>query len=115
MRTDGACLLKGFVAPDRLGKLVEEAEAPVGAVHYNVNTTRPYKTTVPQAQSAEHPTRRPRRFSAQDMSYDLIPPTHGKRLLYERETMRNFLTYALKLPWLYRCEDPLAELKHCGQ
>ena len=111
IRSEGACLLKGFVVPDRLGRLVGDTEALLGAVHHNLNTnTTPYQTAVTDGEHGVHPTCRPGRSSVHVIAHDLIPSGHGFRLLYEWEPMRGFLSDVLELPSLYRYEDSLAGL-----
>lgn len=103
--------MQGFVPEGRRSALVSDTESLAELAHHNTNkTTTPYQTTVPADKAGRHPTRKPRKSSVHVLAYDLIPPGHGIRMLYEWDVLRRFLADVLELPDLHRYEDPLAGL-----
>lgn len=111
MRGRGACLLEGFLRPERLAVLQDEVERLAPRSHHNAsNTTTPYQETVSPDDASDHPRRRPRDTSVHVLAYDLIPPENGIRLIYEWDPLLKFLADVLDVPRLYRYEDKLAAL-----
>ena len=110
----GAGCLRGFLAPDALARLAEEARSLIPLAYRGPAEATPYffdyqsdaAATLPD----DHPLRvtSPRRLS--QVAYDLIPEGSRLRALYEWEDLAAFLARVLGVERLYRSADPYQAL-----
>jgi hypothetical protein len=106
----GACQLDGFLQPDAIDRLAQEALAlsdqgfPNEAVH-NV-----YFEEVDESLPEDDARRIMQRASQSTIAYDMIPADAGVRALYESDTLLTFVGTALDKQPFYRNADRLGAL-----
>lgn len=106
----GALDLPGFLRPDAITLLAEEANgledhAHQYATEHNVYFDPPDDTLPP-----DHPRRHRVRTNKGNVPYDLIPRGSLLRTIYEWDAVLAFVAAVLGEPRLYRHQDPMAAL-----
>jgi hypothetical protein len=108
LRDEGALKLDGFIRPDAMPALVDEARdlAPLGHpndARHNAYFDDEIDPSVPQ----DDPRRILVRSAQKAVAMDLLPPTFGTRFAYESDVMTGFAAAVLEEDALYRSADPL--------
>jgi hypothetical protein len=107
----GACELPGFVTAEATERMAKESEALVGAGHFAETRATVYLGLPDASLPREHPRARlGGRSAVEAIAYDLVPPAHALRQLYEWDGLIAFVAAALAKPKLYRYADPLGAL-----
>lgn len=104
--TAGA-LLEGFLKPDALDRLADEARhvAP-RAVRRDTHRSA-YGWLDNAAFDHDHPRGWPQHDRKGTVHYDLYPPDAMIRRLYEWQPLTDFITTVLRMEQLYICDDPV--------
>jgi hypothetical protein len=110
LAADGCCELPGFLTPEATELMTKESDALVGAGHHAAGPATVYLELPDASLPLGHPRRALGRSAVEAIAYDLIPPAHALRRLYEWDPLMEFLAAALDLPRLYRYADPLGAL-----
>jgi len=106
----GACELPGFLVPEATARMVHEAEELVPLAHPSSGPITIYLAMPDDAFPEEHPRRRLGWSSLAAIGYDLFPPEHALRQLYEWDPLMDFLAACLGRERLFRYADPLGAL-----
>lgn len=106
----GACRLPGFVPPTAVERMAAESATLVPQAHLCRGEATAY-LEIPDFTLPRHHARRLfGASSSQVIAYDLVPPAHALRRLYEWDPLMQFLARILDVPRLYRYADPLGAL-----
>jgi hypothetical protein len=108
----GSCLLPGFLRPDAVTRMAEEAAAVAPLAHRKPGGRGATAYLAPPDESFPegHPRRRLQTSSVGAVAYDLIPHGSLVRALYEWDGLLAFLAASLGKDQLYRYADPLGAL-----
>jgi hypothetical protein len=108
----GSCLLPGFLLPDAVARMAEEAAAIAPLAHRKPGGrgATAYLAPPDEGFPEGHPRRRLQTSSVGAVAYDLIPRDSLVRQLYEWDGLLDFLAAALGKDTLYRYADPLGAL-----
>jgi hypothetical protein len=108
----GSCLLPGFLRPDAVARMAEEAAAVAPLAHRKPGGRGATAYLAPPDESFPegHPRRRLQTSSVGAVAYDLIPRGSLVRALYEWDGLLEFLAASLGKDRLYRYADPLGAL-----
>jgi hypothetical protein len=111
LAASGAAELPGFVRPEATERMVKESDALVGRGHFAETRATVY-LGIPEAGLTDgHPRGRlGGRTAVEAIAYDLVPPAHALRQLYEWDGLLRFVGAALGKDPLYRYADPLGAL-----
>jgi len=107
----GAAELPGFVRPEATERMVKESDALVGTGHFAETRATVYLGIPEQGLPDGHPRGRiGGRSAVEAIAYDLVPPSHALRQLFEWDVLMRFVAAALGKEKLYRYADPLGAL-----
>jgi hypothetical protein len=107
----GAAELPGFVRPEATERMVKESDALVGKGHFAETRATVYLGIPEQGLPEGHPRGRVGgRSAVEAIAYDLVPPSHALRQLFEWDVLMQFVAAALGKEKLYRYADPLGAL-----
>jgi hypothetical protein len=106
----GACELPGFVTPQATARMVRESDALVPLAHHAAGPITIYLDAADPSLPERHPRRHLGRSSLAAIAYDLFPPDHALRALYEWGPLLDFLAAALGRDRLHRYADPFGAL-----
>lgn len=107
----GACELPGFLTPEATERMAKESDALVGRGHFAQTRATVYLGLPERDWPDAHPRARlAGRSAVEAIAYDLVPPDHALRQLYEWDGLMEFVAAALGKPRLYRYADPLGAL-----
>lgn len=107
----GAAELPGFLRPDATERMVKESDTLVGAGHFAETRATVYLGIPEPGLPDGHPRGRSGgRSAVEAIAYDLVPPAHALRQLYEWDGLMAFIGAALGKEKLYRYADPLGAL-----
>jgi hypothetical protein len=106
----GACELPGFLTAAATERMVRESDDLVALAHPSAGPITVYLEPADVSFPADHPRRRLGTSSLAAIAYDLIPPQHALRRLYEWEPLLDFIAACLGEERLYRYADPLGAL-----
>jgi hypothetical protein len=108
----GSCLLPGFLRPDAVARMAEEAAAIAPLAHRKPGGRGATAYLAPPDESfpEDHPRRRLQTSSVGAVAYDLLPRGNLVRALYEWDGLLEFLAASLGKDRLYRYADPLGAL-----
>jgi hypothetical protein len=106
----GACELPGFLRPEALARFEREAASLIGRGHYAAGPATVYLELPDATRPEGHPRRVLGHSGVSAIAYDLIPPEHALRRLYEWDPLMEFVAAALGKPRLYRYADPFGAL-----
>jgi hypothetical protein len=108
LHRDGAVKLDGFVRPDAVARMVEDARglAPLG--YPNDATHNAYfDDEIDEALPGDHPRRVLVRSAQKAVAMDLLPADFAPRAIYESDEITRFVAAVLEKDALYRSDDPL--------
>jgi hypothetical protein len=106
----GACELPGFLRPEALARFERESAALIPRGHYAAGPATVYLDLPDMTQPEGHPRRTLGHAGVSAIAYDLVPPEHALRRLYEWDPLMDFVGAALGKPRLYRYADPFGAL-----
>ena len=106
----GCAVLSGFIKPEHIADLIDEADLVAGKGHRSFNRTNVYFSKDDESLAPEHPIRR-----FYDRSNAFVPADnfgHGSplRCIYEWPAFMSFIQHALNEKEFYRYADPLADV-----
>ena len=107
---DGACELPAFLRVDALARMQREARDVAPRAHYQRGAATPYLELPAEHWPAQHPRKRWHPFRVGAVAYDLIPPEHALRRLYEWDGLTRFVAACLGEERLFFYADPLGAL-----
>jgi hypothetical protein len=107
----GACELPGFVTGAATERMVKESDTLVGKGHFAETRATVYLGLPEPGLPDGHPRGRlGGRSAVEAIAYDLVPPSHALRQLFEWDGLMAFVAAALGKEKLYRYADPLGAL-----
>ena len=110
LKETGACVLDGFVPPDRVAGAVAEVEGNLGEAFYKTKQHNPYLIPDDPAFPADHPRNRRLTTNSATLGYDLIPRGCTLDGIYNWPPLRAFIARVLGYDALYPYTDPLSPL-----
>ena len=110
LAADGACELPGFVTARAVARMVADADTLVPVAHHAEGPITIYLDVADPSLPEDHPRRWLGRSSLAAVAYDLIPPAHALRVLFEWDPLMDFLATVLGHARLYRYADPFGAL-----
>ncbi len=110
LRTAGACELPGFLRPEVVERLAGESTRLAPDAHHHEGKATPYLELPSPDWPPEHPRQSWNPFSLAALAYDQIPADSLLRVLYDWDTLKDFLAAALGKRELHRYSDPLGAL-----
>ena len=112
LRGKGACVLPGFLHPAALARMADESRLVAPYAHWGARGPGGTAYLEPPDPSfpEDHPRRRLQQSSVGAVAYDLIPPAHALRQLYEWDGLMDFIERVVDRGRLYRYADPLGAL-----
>lgn len=102
----GLCMLPGFVRPEALESLAEEANGVADKAYYCRSTHNPYLQLDDQALPEGHAKRRQEHTYVGSVAYDLVPEDGVLRRLYDWDPLKDFIAAVMGKPVLHRFADP---------
>lgn len=110
LAADGVAILPGFVRPEAVAAMCEEADrlAPLG--HHSLVQGTPYLGLPDESFPEGHAMRALVDNSLTAIAYDLIPPDSMLRALYEWPRFTEMIRRMLDRPVLYHYADPFGAL-----
>ena len=106
----GAVELAGFVKPEAIPALVDDAEALAARAHHSEGMGTAYLEVPDFSLPASHPRLTWGRYAVGAVAYDLMPETSLLRQLYEWEPLLDFVEAILDRGPLFRYADPFGAL-----
>jgi len=107
----GAAELPGFLRPESTERMAKESDALVGAGHFAETRATVYLEIPEPGLPEGHPRGRVGgRSAVEAIAYDLVPPSHALRQLFEWDGLMRFVAAALGKERLHRYADPLGAL-----
>ncbi|RIK97987.1 MAG: hypothetical protein DCC71_21365 [Proteobacteria bacterium] len=111
LAASGACELPGFLTRDATARMAAESDALIGRGHFAETRATVYLGLPEAGLPPGHPRARlGGRSAVEAIAYDLVPPAHALRQLYEWDGLVAFVAAALGKEKLYRYADPLGAL-----
>jgi hypothetical protein len=107
---DGCCVLKGFIRPESVARMVREGEHLAPLAHRSSERHTPYFTPDEPNLPRDHPRRTFQSRTNGFVCYDLIPPRSDLHALFMFDPLTDFLCAAFDQTALYRYADPLAAM-----
>jgi hypothetical protein len=108
LRRDGAVKLEGFVRPDAVERMVDDARALASRGYPNDATHNAYfDDELDESLPADHPRRILVRSAQKAVAMDLLPPDFAPRAIYESDEATRFVAAVLEKDVLFRSADPL--------
>lgn len=106
-RETGLCALPGFIKPDALEALAQEAEALADRAFFCHSSHTAYLAAQDEHFPAHDPRGRAEETHVGSIAYDLFPEDSLLRRLYGWDPLKDFIGAVLDKPVLYRFADPL--------
>lgn len=110
LEKDGALVLKGFLKPIAVDKILGEAEEIFSTSYCRPHQANVYLTANDPSYSNDHARNRTLDTSYNVVANDKIPQNSVLRSLYTWDTLNEFLSTLLKSPKLYCYDDPLGSV-----
>jgi len=105
--TTGACELPGFVRPEVVARLAQEAQEWVPLGHHHSGKATPYLELPEPGWPDDHPRQSWNPFSLSAIAWDQIPRDSALAGLYGWDGLGEFLADCLGVETLHRYADPL--------
>lgn len=103
----GLCALYGFIKPDALKVMVNQAEAVADKAYFCDSEHNAYLEPDNDAFPADHPRRQRHLTTVGSVAYDNIPDQDLLHTLYHWDPLKDFIAGVLGKPKLHRFADPL--------
>lgn len=110
LKATGACVLHGFIKPEAIEWLRQEATELAPLAYHSTVHGNAYLTPEDASQPSDHPTRMTDRTSLGAVAYDQMPQGILIRQLYEWDGLMEFLGDALGKEKLFRYADKMGAL-----
>jgi hypothetical protein len=110
LAASGACVLDGFMKPERLPVVVAEVEPNLGNAFYKTKSHSAYLIADDEAYPPDHPRNRKQMTDSATLAYDWIPDGSVLNGLYTWPVFRDFLARLLGFDRLYPYADALAPM-----
>ncbi|HTY16270.1 MAG TPA: hypothetical protein VMH82_00940 [Myxococcota bacterium] len=110
LAASGACELSGFLTAEATERMTGESEALIPLGHFADTPATVYIDLPDPSLPEGHPRRVIGRSAVSAVAYDLIPPAHALRRLYEWAPLTAFVAAALGKPRLHPYADPFGAL-----
>ncbi|SNQ47281.1 conserved hypothetical protein [Frankia canadensis] len=110
LRTDGCCVLPGFIHPGAFSSLTTECASVASLAYDRVEDVNAYNIPVDSALPADHPGRHIMRRGNAFVARDQIPGGFAIHRLYRSEAFQRFVAACFGLPRVHELADPLAGL-----
>jgi hypothetical protein len=109
-RANGVLVLPGFVTPESIGTIVEEAEKLSSRAFFSTVTGNAYLTPVDEAQPKDHPQAMTDTTTLGAVAYDLFPETSQIRKIYKSSEVRGFVESIIGRGPLFEYDCPMGAL-----
>jgi hypothetical protein len=106
----GAVELPGFLTPQGIAALVEDAESLAGRAHHSEGVGTAYLEVPDFSLPEDHPRLTWRHYAVGAVAYDLVPEESLLRRIYEWEPLRALVEAILDRGPIYRYADPFGAL-----
>ena len=106
----GCCELPAFLTAAAVERAIADTEPLLRLAHHSEGPIQPYLEPADPSLPNDDPRRHLGRSALSAIAYDLFPPAHSLRRLYEWDPLMRFLAAALGEPELHRYADPLGAL-----
>jgi hypothetical protein len=110
LRTDGCCVLPGFIHPSVFPALSAECASVAPAAYDRVEDVNAYNIPVDSPLPADHPGRHIMRRGNAFVARDQIPAGFAVHELYRSDQFQRFVAACFGLPRVHELADPLAGL-----
>jgi hypothetical protein len=110
LRERGVALMHGFVRPEVVEALCEEATALQSVAYLEDVWGTPYLSLPDESFPPDHPRRYEGRSLTWVVGYDQVPQNALLRALYEWDGLKDFVAAIVGAPVLHRFADPLGAL-----
>jgi hypothetical protein len=107
LRSDGAVKLDGFLRPDAVARLAEDARRLAELGYPNDEQHNVYFSAIDESLPEHDPRRILVRSAQKAVAMDLLPSDFGARRVYEADEMTRFVGAVVDIDPLYRSADPL--------
>ena len=108
--SSGAAELPGFIHPEGVKTLAEDAAKLALRGHHSQGLGGPYLAPADETFAADHPRRFREAFAVCAVAYDIIPFSSPLRQLYDSVLVLEFISAILNRGALYRYADPCVAL-----
>lgn len=109
-RSEGICVLPGFLRPEAVASLVAESDALAPLAHRSATTANVYLANPDPTLPADDLRATPVDSSVEVVGYDLFPAQSHLRALYESDELLDFIRRCLGVNELHRYADPFGAL-----
>ncbi|WP_261568144.1 HalD/BesD family halogenase [Frankia gtarii] len=110
LRTDGCCVLPGFIHPNMFPAVARECATVAPLAYDEVETVNAYNIAVDSTLPADHPGRLAMRRGNAFVARDQIPADFAIHRLYRSEPFQRFVAACFGLSRVHELADPLAGL-----
>ncbi len=110
LRTDGCCVLPGFIHPNVFPAVAQECATVAPLAYDKVETVNAYNIAVDSTLPADHPGRLAMRRGNAFVARDQIPADFAIHRLYRSEPFQRFVAACFGLSQVHELTDPLAGL-----
>jgi len=108
LRREGAVKLEGFVRPEAVARMVDDANALASRGYPNDASHNAYfDDEIDESLPADHPRRLLVRSAQKAVAMDLLPDDFAPRAIYESDEITRFVAAVLEKDVLYRSDDAL--------
>jgi hypothetical protein len=104
---EGALRLEGFLRPEAVARMVEQAQQAAAKAHPNDARHNAYFTDVDESLPADDPRRILVRSAQRAVAMEDLPEDFGARVVYDSDEVLRFCAAVLGAEELYRSADPL--------
>jgi hypothetical protein len=107
LRDEGAVRLEGFLRPEAVTHMVEQAREAASRAHPNDERHNAYFSDVDESLPADDPRRILVRSAQRAVAMEDLPEDFGARVVYDSDEVLRFCAAVLGEEQLYRSADPL--------
>ena len=107
LRSEGAVRLEGFLRPEAVARMVEQARDAAANAHPNDERHNAYFSDVDESLPEDDPGRILVRSAQKAVAMEDLPADFGARVVYESDEVLRFCAAVLGEERLYRSADPL--------
>jgi hypothetical protein len=107
LRSEGAVRLEGFLRPEAVARMVEQARDAAANAHPNDERHNAYFSDVDEPLPEDDPRRILVRSAQRAVAMEDLPEDFGARVVYDSDDVLRFCAAVLGEERLYRSDDPL--------